>query len=213
MATQLNNSAFYSDQLVAWHNQRLWWLLCGSGAIIAVLAVAVCVLARRPHPAPWVLAVDAKGEPVGGVQPLMNDTGRIADETIHYDLNTYIQDAFTVSSQFAEEQTLLGKVYAMSAAQAAEAITAYYRANKDANNPLMANGKYWQDVDILRALKLPPKDTYQVDYITIRHDHDHRLDGVRTNWRATMHVVHANPTDKNLLGIFVDSLDFEPEAK
>jgi type IV secretory pathway TrbF-like protein len=213
MATLPKNTPIFSDTLVAWHNQRLWWLLCGAGGVITALTVALCVVMLRPHSLPWVIEIDGKGEPVASVAPLVSDEA-LLDSTTRWAIGQYVQDAFRVSPQFPEEQAFLSKAYAMSTGQASEALTAYYHADKGANNPLMANGKYWQGVKVERTLKLPTKDSYQVDYTIFRYDHhDHQLDPIQTNWRATMHLVHGKPIENNPLGLFCDSIDFEPEAK
>jgi hypothetical protein len=67
-------------------------------------------------------------------------------------------------------------------------------------------------VKVIRTLKLPAKDTYQVDYVLTRHDHDHPLDALQTNWRATMRVLQGKPTANNTLGLWVTDLDFEAES-
>jgi hypothetical protein len=155
MATLPKNTPIFSDQLTAWHNQRLWWLLCGAGGVIAVLTVA----------------------------------------------------------QFPEEQASLSKAYAMTTGQATQALTAYCHADKG-SNPLEANGKYWQGVRVVRTLKLPTNNSYQVDYTTLRYDHhDHQLNPIETNWRATLHLVQGKPTTNNTLGLYIDNLDMAPEAK
>ena len=211
MATALK-TPIYEDQLTAWHNQRLWWLLCGSGAVNAVLAIALCIVMLRPHNAPYVLEVNSAGEPLGTIQPFMGQQA-VSDNTIRWSLGEYIRQAFTVSRNFGENQMNLSRAYAMSTGQAYQALTAYYRGNHDANNPLFVGSKYWQDVRIVRTLKLPAPLTYQIDYVLDRHSNDHPIDAVQTNWRATMQVVQAKPTNNNALGIFVTDVDFEPEAR
>jgi type IV secretory pathway TrbF-like protein len=212
MATPLRHTPAYEDRLTAWHNQRLWYLLCGAGAVIAVLIVVLCVVILRPHGTPYVIEVDKKGEPTGTLQPFMLQEP-VTDKTIRYSLGEYIREAFCVTHISGENQMNLSQVYAMSTGQATGALTAYYRANHDANNPLFVANKYWQDVRIVRTLKLPAPSTYQVDYILDRHDNNGSFTGVQTNWRATMRIVQAKPTDNNPLGIWVSDLDFEPEAK
>jgi type IV secretory pathway TrbF-like protein len=212
MSTQPTNTPIYQDQLIAWHNQRLWYLLCGAGAIIVALAVAVCILIFRPHTQPWVIEVDSKGEPVAGVTPLAGSQP-IAEHAIRFELGVYVQDAFSVSPNFQQEQTVLSRVYAMSSQQAAAMLTGYYHRNQGADNPLMVGSKYWEDVRVLDTMKLAPKDLYQVDYIVYRHAYAHPLDPTATNWRATMRVLQGKATDKNPLGIYIDNLDMEPEAK
>ena len=92
-------------------------------------------------------------------------------------------------------------------------MTSYYRANHDARNPLVIYTKCWQVTRVLRTLKLPAENAYQVDYILEQHDNSHPLPALTTNWRATMRVVQGKPTKGNGLGLWVDSLDFSEEAR
>jgi type IV secretory pathway TrbF-like protein len=213
MAALPKNTPIYSDTLTAWHNQRLWWLLCGAGGVITALAITLCVVMLRPHSMPWVVEVDGKGEPMGSIAPLVSDEA-LLDSTTRWAISQFIEDAFRVSPQFPEEQALLSKAYAMTTGQAYDALTAYCHRDGNADNPLSANGKYWQDVKVVRTLKLSTKDSYQVDYTVFKYDHhDHILNPIQTNWRATLHLVQGKPTNNNALGLFVDSIDFQPEAK
>jgi type IV secretory pathway TrbF-like protein len=211
MAAAVKNTPIYEDQLVAWHNQRLWWALCVAGTIIVVLAFAVCVFIFRPRVLPWVIEVDSKGQPVGAVQPVLG-TESVSDNVIRYAISEYVDHAFRVDRDFEEEKMLLSEAYAMSTGQASKMLTAYYHSNKDANNPLIAGSKTWQEVRVLRTLKLPAADTYEVDYQTLKYsNNDDSV--VTTNWRATMQVAIGRPTEINPLGLFITSIDFSPEAK
>jgi type IV secretory pathway TrbF-like protein len=211
MAALPKNTPRYEDALISWHNQRLWWLLCGAGAIILVLGFALCVEIFRPRTLPWVIEVDSKGEPVGALQPVLG-TQSVNDKVIRYAIGEYIDHAFRIDRDFEEEKMLLTKVYAMSTGQASKMLTDYYHAGKGANDPLMVGTKTWQEVRILRTLRLPAPDTFQVDYQTLKYSYND--DSVATtNWRATLRIVTGRPTDVNPLGVFVDSLDFSAEAK
>jgi type IV secretory pathway TrbF-like protein len=211
MAALPKNTPIYSDTLTAWHNQRLWWLLCGAGGVITALAVTLCVVMLRPHSMPWVVEVDGKGEPMGSIAPLVSDEA-LLDSTTRWAISQFVENAFRVFAQFPEEQASLSKAYAMTTGQATQALTAYCHAD-EGSNPLEANGKYWQGVRVVRTLKLPTNNSYQVDYTTLRYDHhDHQLNPIQTNWRATLHLVQGKPTENNALGLFIDSIDFEPEA-
>lgn len=212
MAAALKNTPAYEDQLIAWHNQRLWWLLIGAGVLNAVLIAAFTIFALRPHDIPYVIEVNKQGEPTGVVQPFELRTA-ITDNTIRWAISQYIEYAFCVTRSFGMNQIRLAQVYAESTGQASDALTSYYRADKDAKNPLVINDKWWQDVKVVRTLKLPNPDAYQVDFILTKHDHDHPYTGVATNWRATMRVLEGKPTANNTLGLWVTDLDFEPEVK
>src|SRR6516165_4386382 len=164
---------------------------------------------HRAPPPPYVIEVNSKGEPVGAVQPVLG-TESVSDNVIRYAISEYIDHAFRVDRDFDEEKMLLGKAYAMSTGQASQMLTDYY--HQKGNDPLTAGTKVWQEVRVLRTLKLPAPSTYEVDYQTIRYSYndDH---AVSTNWRATMQIAIGRPSDINPLGIFVNSLDFSPEAK
>jgi type IV secretory pathway TrbF-like protein len=209
MAPAFKNTPAYEDQLVAWHNQRLWWVLRAASAIILVLGFALCVFAFRPRTIPFVIEVNSKGEPLGAVQPVLG-TESVSDNVIRYAISEYIDHAFRVDRDFDEEKMLLSKAYAMSTGQASQMLTDYY--HQKGNDPLTAGTKVWQEVRALRTLKLPAPSTYEIDYQTIRYSYndDH---AVSTNWRATMEIAIGRPSDINPLGIFVNSLDFSPEAK
>jgi type IV secretory pathway TrbF-like protein len=211
MAVALKNTPMYEDQLVAWHNQRLWWLLLASAGLLAAALIVIAILILRPAPPPFVIEVDHKGEPVGAVQPVLG-THSVADQTIRWAIGEYIDHAFRIDRDFGEEEMLLGKVYEMSTGQASKALTAWYHAGKGENDPLMLGAKVWQEVKILRALALPAQNTYQVDYQTTRHNYNDE-GAITTNWRATMQVIVGKPTETNPLGLFVTSLDFSPEAQ
>ena len=209
MAPAFKNTPAYEDQLVAWHNQRLWWALCAASAIILVLGFALCVFAFRPRTIPFVIEVNSKGEPLGAVQPVLG-TESVSDNVIRYAISEYIDHAFRVDRDFDEEKMLLSKAYAMSTGQASQMLTDYY--HQKGNDPLTAGTEVWQEVRVLRALKLPAPSTYEVDYVLSRYSYNDDK-AVSTNWRATMQIAIGRPSDVNPLGIFVSSLDFEPEAK
>lgn len=68
-----------------------------------MLAVAVCVLIFRPRVLPWVIEVNAKGEPVGAVQPMLG-TASIGDSVIRYAISEYVDHAFRIDRDFDEER-------------------------------------------------------------------------------------------------------------
>ena len=209
MAAVIKNTPAYEDQLVAWHNQRLWRALCAAGAIILVQGFVLCVFAFRPRTIPFVIEVNSKGEPLGAVQPVLG-TESVSDNVIRYAISEYIDHAFRVDRDFDEEKMLLSRAYAMSTGLASQMLTDYY--HQKGNDPLTAGTKVWQEVRVLRTLKLPAPSTYEVDYVLSRYSYNDDK-AVSTNWRATMQIAIGRPSDVNPLGIFVSSLDFEPEAK
>jgi type IV secretory pathway TrbF-like protein len=211
MAAAVKNPPIFEDQLVAWHNQRLWWLLLITAGLLAVALGVIAILKLRPPPLPYIIEVDSKGAPVGAVQPVLG-TESVNNNVIRYAISEFVDHAFRVDRDFEEEKMLLTKAYAMSTSQASKMLTDYYHANKDANDPLMAGSKFWQEVRVLRTLRLPAPDTYEVDYQTLKYSNND--DSVATtNWRAALQIATGRPTDINPLGLYISSLDFSPEAK
>jgi type IV secretory pathway TrbF-like protein len=134
MATAPQHTPAYEDQLIAWHNQRLWWLLCGAGVIIVALTTAFTIFALRPHNTPYVIEVNNQGEPTGVIQPFELRTA-ITDNTIRWAIGEYVEYAFSVIRSFGMNKLRLAQVYAESTSQASDALTSYYRANKDGQQP------------------------------------------------------------------------------
>jgi type IV secretory pathway TrbF-like protein len=209
MATALKGTPIYEDQLVAWHNQRLWWVWIATAILLAGALAIIAALIRRPAPPPYVIEVNSQGQPVGAVQPVLG-TESLNDQVIRWAISEYIDYAFRIDRDFGEEQMLLGKAYAMSTDQASKALTSYYHADKGANDPLTLGAHVWQEVQVLRTLALPAKDTYQVDYQLSRHNMNDE-GTLKSNWRATMQIIVGEPTAINPLGLYVLSLDFEKE--
>jgi hypothetical protein len=155
------NTPIYHDTLIAWHNQRLWWMLCAAASVIVSLSVTTCILTLRPHTQPWVIEVNSKGEPVGGVAPL-EGSQMIADSTVRWAIGEYVQNAFRISPNFEEEKTLLSRAYAMSSQQASEALTSYYHADKYARNPLVVGTKLAAVMVLAGCAAAPPPQIVKV---------------------------------------------------
>jgi type IV secretory pathway TrbF-like protein len=212
VAVAFKGTPMYEDQLVAWQNQTLFKLVVGLGALLAVAVADIIYKDSHPAPPPYVIEVDSKGEPIGAVQPVLG-TQAIGVQTIRWAISEYIDHAFRIDVDWYEETSLLSKVYQMSTGQAGKALTAWYHSAKGKNDPTQLGSKCWQEVKILRTLKQPAPDTYRVEYQTIRHSMHDENNPTVTNWAATMRVIMGKPTEINPLGLWVDDLDFAPEAQ
>ena len=62
----------YTDRLIAWHNQRLWYVACGLGGLLALSFAINLKHEYQPPPPPYVLEVNSQGQPVGQVLPILS---------------------------------------------------------------------------------------------------------------------------------------------
>jgi hypothetical protein len=53
MAAALKDTPVYTDQVIAWQNQRLWWLLCGVGALLILSFTANVIIELKPVAPPY----------------------------------------------------------------------------------------------------------------------------------------------------------------
>jgi type IV secretory pathway TrbF-like protein len=206
MAVALKNTPAYTDQVIAWQNQRLWWLLCGTGALLILSLTVNAIVELKPVAPPYVLVVDRKGQPVGKLQPVTS-TQAIPEQRMEDVLTDFIHSAFSITMNWDEEKYDLQKTYGMVTGQAEKQLTDWYQADKK-NNPLKVSQSGWQTVEIVRTLKLPAADTYEIDYRTLYHSNYDTGAATTDNWRAVMHVQLGQVTGDESSKILIDDLSF-----
>jgi type IV secretory pathway TrbF-like protein len=206
MAALLKDAPAFTDQVIAWQNQRLWWLLIGMGALLILSLTANTVLELKPKAPPYVLVVDTKGQPVGKLQPVTS-TQAIPEQRMEDILTDFIHSAFSITMNWDEEKYQLQRTYSMVTGQAEKQLTDWYQADKK-NNPLKAYRQGWQTVEIVRTLKLPAADTYEIDYRTVYHSNYDTAAVTTENWRAVLHVTLGQLTGDESSKVLVDDLSF-----
>jgi type IV secretory pathway component VirB8 len=213
MAAVLKDTPVYTDQVIAWQNQRLWWLLCGVGAMLILSLTANVVIELKPVAPPYVLVVDRRGQPVGKLQPVTS-TQAIPEQRMEDILTDFIHKAFSITMNWDEEKYDLQQTYAMmpKGSQAEKQLTDWYQADK-ANNPLKAYRQGWQTVEIVRTLKLPAADTYEIDYRTVYYSNSDNAEPTTNNWRAVMHVQLGQVTGDESSKILIDDLSFAKDEE
>ena len=216
MAVALKDTPVYTDQVIAWQNQRLWWLLCGVGALLILSFTANVIIELKPVAPPYVLVVDRKGQPVGKLQPVTS-TQAIPEQRMADILTDFIHTAFSVTMNWDEEKYNLQRTYSMMPkdSQAEKELTDWYQADKH-NNPLKVYSSGWRTVEILRTLKLPATDTYEIDFRTVDYSNNDNAQATTNNWRAVMHVQLGQVIGDEASKILIDDLDFgkdEEEGK
>jgi type IV secretory pathway TrbF-like protein len=205
----LPDSSMYEDETIVTVN---WWLIRGmivGWAVSIVLAISLAVVAAQ-RPAPYVFAVNSLGQPVGMVYPVTS-VQAIPDLILRARLASFVHDAFTIDSSPDEEKYLMDNASAMVTGQAFNELNSWYHRDKDKHFPGTVYWKETQEVHVLRTLKLPARDTYEVDYQLTNHQNNNQT-LTQSNWRAVMHLIVGHADDPESMDLFVDSLDFKPEA-
>jgi len=207
MAAALKDTPAYTDQIIAWHNQRIWWVACALIVLLAGMIADRIRLDLQPPPPPFVLAVNDQGNPVGQVLPVTS-VRVIPDAFLRARLADFIHDAFTVDRDSDEEDYLYNKTQAMVTGQAAQQLDAFYNRDGGKHHPKSIGPYVWIEAPVSDTLKLSEKDTYQADYSTITHENN---DQSRTTqkWRATLHVIVARSKDPESLGMFINEMDIQ----
>jgi type IV secretory pathway TrbF-like protein len=201
------NTPLYTDQLIAWHNQRIWWMGCGLLILLALSIGDNVFYHLQPTPPPFVLEVNNQGDPIGQVLPVTS-VQVIPDAFLRARLADFIHDAFTVDRDPDEENYVFDKTRAMATGQAAQKLDAWYNREGGKHHPKCISAYTWVEASVTDTLKLAEKDTYQVDYRTITHENNDQTHTVE-QWRATLHVIIGRSKDPEALGLFVNELDIQ----
>lgn len=195
-----------------WLNYRQFWTnICLGLALLAALGV-IAVKTLSPPPPPDVLMFNSQGVPIGRMLPVLG-TAEIPSQVMRGVLGDWVQNVFTIDSSFDEEKDVrMPKIYTMMPkhSQAEKALTDWYKADKDARNPIVQCYKGWQEAQVQTPVRLPAADTYETYVKTIWHPTtDQGL--VTTSYRVIMHAFWARPTEANRLGLFVDYIDLREQ--
>ncbi len=203
----------WDDEQIRTQNHQLWRVLLASIAANVIFTIALTVQMLRPHTLPYVVMVDAKGEPVTVAEPVVG-TASLNDATKRWAIARFIRNARTVTANLDEEKENLAELMAFARQQAAVALKAYYNDDDQVHSPFKIAKKSWVEVNDIRVLRLPVPDTYQVDWAETRNDYNDHA-SVTRNWRATVTVSAGQASGKdprNPLALFVTSLDWSPEG-
>jgi type IV secretory pathway TrbF-like protein len=207
MASALKGTPMYHDQIIAWHNQRIWWLACALCALLAISIGDNVSYHLRPALPPYVLEVNQKGVPVGQVLPVLS-VQAIPDAFLRARLADFIHDAFTVDRDRDEENYIFDKTRAMVTGQAALEIDSFYNRDGGKHHPKSIIPYVWVEASVTDSLKLAEQDTYQIDCKTIAHENNDQTQ-TTAYWRATLHVIVARSKDPEALGLFINQLDLQ----
>ena len=201
------DAPIYTDQVIACGYQRTWLLAAGLIVLLAGMIADRIRLDLQPPAPPFVLEVNAQGNPVGQVLPLRS-VQDIPDALLRARLADFIHDAFTVDRDPDEEDYLYDKTQAMVTGQAAQKLDAWYNRDGGKHHPKTVGPYVWIEASVTDTLKLSEKDTYQADWSTVKHRTTTRP-GHDNKWRAILHVIVARSKDPESLGMFINEIDLE----
>src|SRR5947209_3298532 len=119
------DAPMYTDQVIACGYQRTWLLAVGLIVLLGGMIADRIRLDLQPPPPPFVLEVNAQGNPVGQVLQLRS-VQDIPNSLLRARLGEFLHDAFTVDRDPDEENYLYTKTQAMVTGQAAEKLDAFY---------------------------------------------------------------------------------------
>jgi type IV secretory pathway TrbF-like protein len=200
----------YEDDLLRKQNAR-WQLIsliaCGG---LCLALVALLVLVHQPRTRPYVVMVDTRGEPLGMVQPLAGNPVAAQDTITKWTIEQFIRNAKTATPDIPQQKEHLFDAYAFVKLQAHDELDAYYHDPEDDRNPFDIAKKSWIQVSNIRVLKLPASGTFQADWDETRTDYNTTVSRL-TKWRATTKILNDEATDRNPLGIYIETLDWAQE--
>lgn len=197
----------YTDQVIACGYQRTWLLAVGLIVLLAGMIADRIRLDLQPATPPYVLEVNAQGNPVGQVLPVTS-VRVIPDAFLRARLGEFIHDAFTVDRDSDEESYLYDKTQAMVTGQAAQKLDSWYNRDGGKHHPKSVGPYTWIEASVTDTLKLAEENTYQADFSTLTHESNGQSQTTQ-KYRATLHVIVARSKDPESLGMFIDEIDLQ----
>lgn len=193
---------------------RNWRLAAAAALTVAAISVAgVVYIGSQTKIQPFIIAVDDLGSPVAVAMPQAMVRATAVDErVIRAQIANFIFNSRSFSSDFAAQQVLFDRTFAMISSDLAPKLTEFFR---DQRMPLRENS---HTVEIsVRTVINSGGDTWQVDWTeTVRAPGA----SVRTeNWRAIIQItadqeLAARPDMFvwNPFGVFVRALQWQRVA-
>lgn len=200
----------YEDDLVRSHNRLLRMAVFTVIGINALLALGLILVLRQPRNRPYVVEVNAKGEPVALVKSLSGDPVPVQEAVTKWAIRQFIVNSRTVTPDIPQQKEHLFDAYAFARQQGYGELDAYYHDQQVDRNPFDIGKKSWIQVSDIRVLKLPVPDTYQVTWDEARTDYGTSA-AQPSGWRATMKVTSGAASERNPIGLYIVTLDWAQE--
>lgn len=188
------------------------WRMAAIGAIgVAAIAVfGVVFIGSQSKIQPFVIAVDDLGSPVAVARPAqLQKAGQHDERVVKAQLANFIFNARSLMRDFASQQVLIDRAFAMLSTDVAPMVTEFQR---DVRLPLQKKGTV-VSVQVQTVIPAGP-DTWQIDWIEVTQEPG--LTAQRENWRALISIgfdekIASNPElfYWNPLGIYIKQINWQ----
>lgn len=192
------------------------WRAAAFGALaVALVAVAGVVhIGSQSKIQPYIIAVGDLGSPVAVARPdLLQPAGALDQRILKAQIGNFIHNSRAFLGDFAAQQVLLDRTFAMLSSEIAPQLTEFYR---DERMPLKASGETIT-VDIRTVLHVGG-ETWQVDWTETKRRAGQTATTQR--WRAILTVgTNADLAQRpdsvmwNPFGIYIRALSWQKEVR
>ncbi len=204
----------YADLVLG---KRNWQIAAGCSLLISlVLAVGIVWLALRSRYVPYVVVTDRLGQAITIPKPLTPASMPVvAARMERWEIEAFIRNARSVSSDTAVEQERLASLHAHAQSAADRFLDDYYHSDNFAHNPFEIAKKRTIAVRINSILQVSPQ-SYEVHWIEESRDLNGVPDGHPTQWEAALQTQIQPPNSSdgivsNPLGFYVTNITWTPE--
>ena len=199
----------YADLVIGKRN----WQIAAAGLLLAtiILAAGMVWLSARSRYVPYVVVTDRLGQAMTIPEPLTPASMPVvAARMEHWEVEAFIRDARSVSSDPAVEQERLASLHAHARAAADHFLDDYYHSDNFAHNPFQVAQKQTVSVRIDSILQLS-QQSYQVRWSEEARDLDGVTTGAPTQWEAVLQTEVKPPASSdgivsNPLGFYVTNI-------
>lgn len=199
----------YADHVLG---KRNWQIAAGCSLLVSlVLAVGIVWLALRSRYVPYVVVTDRLGQAMTIPEPLTPASMPVvAARMEHWEVEAFIRDARSVSSDPAVEQERLASLHAHARGAADRFLDDYYHSDNFAHNPFQIAQKQTVSVRIDSILQLS-QQSYQVRWSEEARDLNGVTTGTPTQWEAVLQTEVKPPASSdgivsNPLGFYVTNI-------
>jgi type IV secretion system protein TrbF len=197
--------------------KRNWQIAAGCSLLVSlVLAIGVVWLALRSRYVPYVVVTDQLGQAMTIPKPLTPASMPVvAARMERWEIQAFINDARSVSSDAAVEQDRLASLHEHTRGAADRFLDDYYHSDNFAHNPFEIAKKHTIAVRITSILQVSPQ-SYEVHWTEEVRDLNGLADGPRTQWEAAIQTDIKPPNSSdgivgNPLGFYVTNISWTPE--
>jgi type IV secretory pathway TrbF-like protein len=199
----------YADLVLG---KRNWQVATGCSLLVSlVLSIGIVWLALRSRYVPYVVVTDRLGQAITIPKPLTPASMPVvAARMERWEIESFINDARSVSSDPAVEQERLASLHAHARGAADRFLDDYYHSDNFSHNPFEIAKKRTIAVRINSILQVSPQ-SYEVHWIEESRDLNGVPEGPQTQWEAVLQTEIKVPDSSdgvvsNPLGFYVTNI-------